>query len=75
MWTDFVADRQSSSQKGLFNNTVMYLGSMTYRRVLDWMTGFTDTLYIHSELQAINRYHYFHALQFTVTLISVLGLH
>jgi hypothetical protein len=49
-------------------HTYIYIGTFIsdYRRVLDWMTGFTDTLH-NSGLQAIIAYRYFHTLQFTVT--------
>jgi hypothetical protein len=40
---------------------------VTYRQVLDWMIGFIDTLYIHSELQAIT------ALSLIYTLYKSLG--
>jgi hypothetical protein len=42
---------------------------VTYRLVLDWVIGFIDAPYTHSELQAVTAISliYVHALQFTVT--------
>ena len=53
------------------NNTVMYLGYVTYRRVLDWLTGFIDTLYI--KLRTTDSYSAIadlHTSQFIVAYIS-----
>jgi hypothetical protein len=48
---------------------------VTYKRVLDWMTGFIDILYIFRNDRQLQGYRYFQILQFTVTPTSVLGLH
>jgi hypothetical protein len=58
-------------------HTVMIKGlCLTYRGVLDWMIGLTDTLY--TQLGTTRNYSAIadlHTLQFTVTHTSVLGLH